>query len=65
MNDFTLGIVVFVVATSVVALFMVGALNRARQEGVTGRALLWRLAPYLVADLALTAVFVVWLLGRV
>jgi hypothetical protein len=65
MNDFTLGIVVFVAATSVVALFMVGALNRARQEGVTGQALLGRLVPYLVADLALTIVFVVWLLGRV
>lgn len=64
MSDFALGIVVFVAATSAVTLFMVAALGRARREGVAGQALVGRLAPYFLADLALTVVFALWLLGR-
>lgn len=65
MSDFVLGVLVYAVSVGAIGLFMVAALRRGRQAGEAGAALVTRLAPYFLADLALTAVFVVWLLGQV
>lgn len=65
MSDFALGVGIFVVSTALMSLVMVGALRRAQQEGASGQALFGRLLPYLLADLALAVVFVLWLLGHV
>ncbi len=62
MNDLVLGVIVFVVVSAFVSLFLLSALRRARQGGLTGRALLERLLPFFLADLALVALFALWVL---
>lgn len=64
MSTLTQGILVFVLFTSVVTGIMLMTLLRARQQGLSGSALLQRLLPYLVADGLFMVVFVVWLLNE-
>lgn len=62
MDPLVIGLVVFVAFSSVLSLLLVQAMRRARSEGLSGGALLARLAPYLIGDLLLVIVFVAWLL---
>lgn len=62
MDAFALGIAVFVGFSAGLGLLLLGALRRARAEGLEGGALLARLAPFLIGDALLVALFVAWLL---
>lgn len=62
MDPLVLGIVVFVMFSSVFSLLLVQALRRARAEGLQGSALLLRLLPFIVADTLMVGGFVAWLL---
>lgn len=64
MNAITLGTIIYVFLTMLLVVPVFEVLRRARKRGVEGFALLKQLAPFLIADVLLTIVFIVWFVSR-
>ncbi|MDZ7703700.1 MAG: hypothetical protein U5L04_04350 [Trueperaceae bacterium] len=64
MNTTALGTIIYVVLTMLLVIPVFEVLRRARKKNIQGIALLRQLAPFLIADVLLTIVFIVWFVSR-